>query len=73
MAGNEDDAFGDKIVRHGDRLLRIAGIVADAERQILAEDAALGVDVLHRPLGTVLHLIAERRIFARHRASSSDV
>ena len=73
MAGDEDDALGDEDVGDGDRLLGIALVVADAEGEVLARDAALGVDVLDRLLGAALHLLAEGRIFARHRAGRGDV
>ena len=43
------ELFGDRA-----RLLRIAGVVADLQRQLLAEHAAGGVDVGDRLLGAVL-------------------
>ncbi len=73
MAGHEDDALGNEVVRHRDGLLGIASIVTDGESEVLAEDTALGIDVLDRLLGAVAHLIAERGVFARHRARRGDV
>ena len=59
MAGDQRDPGPGHLV--GDRhcLLRIAGVVADIEIELLAEHAAGGVDVLDRHLGAVLHLRAE--------------
>ena len=72
MPGHEHDPVVDHLVGDRDRLLRIAGIVADLERQLLAEHAALGVEVLDRHLGAALHLIAEDRILSRHRSGGGD-
>ena len=61
MPGDQRHAFGGHLVgdRHG--LLRVAGVVADIEVELLAEHAAGGVDVLDGQLGAVLHLLRRRR------------
>ena len=45
MAGHEHHALRGELVGDRNRLLRIAGIVADLEPQLLAQHAAGGVDV----------------------------
>ena len=40
MAGDEADAAAGDLVRDGDRLARVAGVVADLERELAAHDAA---------------------------------
>ena len=72
MPGDEHHALGDELVGDGDRLLRIAGIVADLEHELLAENAAGGVDVGDRLLGAGLQLGAERGVLAGHRAGGRD-
>ena len=72
MAGDERDLRAGELFRHRAGLLGIAGIVADLQRQLLAEHAAGGVDVRHRLFGAVLHLPAECGFAARHRASHCD-
>ncbi len=72
MAGDERDLGAGELFRHRARLLGIAGIVADLQRQLLAEHAAGGVDVGHELIGAVLHLPAECGFAARHRAGHSD-
>ena len=56
---DEFDAVADELVGDRDALLGIGHVVADDERDLLAEDAAGGVDVLDRLLGAVLELRAE--------------
>ena len=72
MPGHENDVLVNHVVRDRDRLLRVAGIVADLELDLLAIDAALGVQVLDRHLGAALHLIAENGILAGHRSGRRD-
>ena len=72
VAGDELDAVMDELVGYRHRLLGVAGIVADLENQLLAVDAALGVDVLHGQLGAALHLLAEHGVLAGHRACGRD-
>src|SRR4051812_38868837 len=40
MTDDGDDLLGRDLVRDRDRLLRVAGVVADGERELLAEHAA---------------------------------
>ena len=72
MSGDQRDALGGHLVgdRHG--LLRVAGVVADIEIELLAEHAAGGVDVLDGKLGAVLHLLPEGGILTRDRADDRD-
>ena len=51
MPGDQLDALADHLVGDRHRLLRIAGIVADLQHQLLAEHAAGLVDVGDRQLG----------------------
>jgi hypothetical protein len=55
-------------VGDGDGLFRIAGVVADFELQLLAEDAALGVDVGDGHLGALADLVTRRGVLTGHRA-----
>ena len=60
MAGDQRDAVAGHLVGDGDGLLRVAGVVADVEIELLAEHAAGGVDVGSTAmLAAVLHLRAE--------------
>ena len=72
MSGHERDLGTGELFRHRARLLGVAGVVADFQRQLLAEHAAGGIDVGHRLFGAVLHLPAERGFAARHRAGHCD-
>ena len=72
MTGDERDFRAGDLFRHRARLLRIAGVVLDIQRQFLAEHAAGGVEILHRLFGAVLHLPAECGFAARHRARHGD-
>ena len=72
MAGDERDLRAADLFRDRARLLGIAGVVLDVERQLLAEHAAGGVEIRHRLFGAVLHLPAERGFAARHRAGHGD-
>ena len=62
-----EDAVGD---RHG--LLRIALIVLDVEFDLLAHDAALGVDGVRGSLRALLELVADGRELARHRPRDGE-
>ena len=57
MAGDEDHALADELVRQRDRLLAVAGVVADDHPDLLAEDPAVGVELRHRELGGLAELI----------------
>ena len=72
MTVDEDDLLVDELVGDRDGLLGVAGVVADLQDQLLAVDAALGVDVLHRHLGTVLHLHTEDGVLAGERPGDGD-
>ena len=73
MAGDERDFRAGDLFRHRARLLGIAGVVFDIQRELLAEQAAGGVEIGYRLFGAVLHLAAERGFAARHRARHCDV
>src|SRR6185437_7103398 len=47
-----------------DCLLWIASVVADRQRQLLAEQPAMRVDVLHRLDAAAAHLLADRGVGA---------
>ena len=72
VPGHEHHALVDHLVGDRDRLLGIAGVVADPEHELLAEHAAGLVEVLDRLLGALLHLLAEDRVLAGHRAGGGD-
>jgi hypothetical protein len=72
MPGHERHLLAGEFLADRARLLRIAGIVADFELELLAEHAALGVDVGDGGFGAVLQLRAERRVLARHRPRDAD-
>ena len=73
VAGHEHDLVRHHLVGDRGRLLGIAGIVADLQLELLAVDAAGGVDVGHRHLGALAHLLAEGRILAGHRSDGGDL
>lgn len=72
MAGHEHHAAADELVGDGHRLTGVARVVADLQGELLAEHAAIGVDVGDRHLRTVAHLLAERGILAGHGSGGSD-
>ena len=72
MAGHEWDLGTPDLFRHRARLLGVAGIVFDVERQFLAEQTASGIEVGDRHLSAVLHLPAEGRFAAGHGAGYRD-
>ena len=72
MAGHEGDLPGRELVRHRDRLLRVAGVVADLELDLATHHAATGVDVCDGHLGAAAQLRAEGCVLARHRAGGRD-
>ena len=59
MSGHENRAFTGHLVGHCDRLLRIAGVIADDQTQLLTQHATGGIDVGHGLLGTGFHLGAK--------------
>ena len=73
MPGHQHGAGRGDAVGDGDGFLRIAAVVLDRELELLAHDAAGGVDVGDRLLGAGLHLRAERGVVAGHRAGGGDL
>ena len=73
MADDPLDAFGGELVRDRDALLRIGDVVADRKRELLAHDAAGGVDVLDGLLGAVLELGPEGGVRAGDRSGDADL
>ena len=69
---DEHHALVDELVGHRHRLLRVAGVVTDLDLELLAADAALGVQVLRRQLGAALHLLAEDGVLPGDRAGDGD-
>jgi hypothetical protein len=69
---DELDAVTDELVGDRDALLRIGHVVAEAQHDVHAEDAASRVDVVARHLGALLQLRAEGRVRARQRAGDAD-
>ena len=72
MSGDQLDALPGDLVGDCHRLLRIAGVVADFQHQLLAEHAAGLVDVGDRLLGARLELRAEGGVLAGHRPDDGD-
>ncbi len=73
MPIDEHHAVIGELVGHRHRLFRVAGVVAHLELQLLAKDAAGGIDVIDRLLGAQLHLRAERGVLAGDRAGGGDL
>ena len=73
MTGHQLDALGGKLVGDRHRLLRVAGIVADIQHELLAQHPAGLVQIGDRLLGAFLHLRAERRIFPGDRPGDGDM
>ena len=72
MPGHEHDALADHLVGNRDSLLGVAGVIADLELQLLAENAAGGIEVGNSLRGAGPHLLAKRGVLARHRSCSGD-
>ena len=72
MADDELHAVGGELVGDRDALLRIGHVVADCDRDLLADDAAGGVDVLDGLLGAVLELRAEGGVRSGDRAGDAE-
>ena len=73
MADDEFHAVGGELVGDRHAFLGVGAVVADAEHDLLAEDAAGGVDVLDRLLDAVLELGAEGGAAAGDRAADPDL
>ena len=73
MPIDEHGPLADHVVRRRDRLFRIARVVGDFEGELLAENAALRVDVLDRHAGAARHLLADRRVRPGDRPDDRDL
>ena len=60
MTDDEFYAVADEFVGDRNALFGIGAVIADVQLDLLAEDAAGGIDVFDRLLGPVLELGAER-------------
>ena len=69
---HEDHPITDQLLCGGDRLLGIAVVVRPDEAHLLAEHAAIGVEVGHGQLCAALHLRAEPGFVARQRTGHTD-
>ena len=72
MSVDEDHAVADQLPCGGDRLLGIAEVVDRDPLHLLAEHAALGVDVGHGERRAALHLLAVPGILSRNRDGHAD-
>ena len=72
MADHNGNAFAGELFRDRARLLRIAGVVADLQLELLAKHAARGVKIGDRLLGAVAHLPAEGGLPAGHRSGRGN-
>ena len=72
MSDDEHHIARGHLVGDRHRLLRVAGIVADREVELLAEHSARSVDVFDGQSTAVLHLGAERGILTRNWADHGD-
>ena len=59
MACHEHHASACHLVGDGHSLLRIAGIIADFQNQLLSQNTACGVDISNGLLGSGAHLLTE--------------
>ena len=73
VADDHLHAFSGELVRHRHALLGIGDVVADDDLQLLAIDAAGGIDVLDRLLDAVLQLRAESGVRAGDGAGDADL
>ncbi len=72
MSDDELDAVSDELVGDRDALLRVGNVVADDELDLLAIDAAGGVDVGCGLLGALLELCAEGSVRTGERTGNAD-
>ena len=72
MPGDELDTIADQLAGERHRLIGVAEIVAHNEIDVLAEDAASGVEIRDRHPGAALVLLAVPRVIAGHRAGRGD-
>ena len=73
MADDELHAVGDELVGDRHAFARVGAVVADVELDLLAENAALGIDVGHRLLDALPQLRAEGGRAAGHRPADADL
>ena len=73
MTDDEFYAVADEFVGDRDALFGIGTVIADVQLDLLAEDAARGIDVFDRLLGPVLELGAERRTAAGEGAGDAKL
>ena len=73
MADDELDAVADEFVGDRNALLGIGDVVALFDLELLAENAALGVEVLRRLLDAGRQLRAERGVRAGDRTGDPDL
>lgn len=73
VADNVLNTVVDDFVGHRDRLLRIAGVVIFDGHQLVALNAAAGVDVFNRLTRTIELHVAPLGHRARHRADHGDL
>ena len=73
MADDELDAVADELVGDRHAFLRVGAVVAGRQHDLLAEDAAGGVDVSDRLLDAVLELRAEGGAAAGDRAGDAQL
>ncbi len=66
-------AVADELVGDRDALLRVGHVVADLEGDLVAEDAALGVEVVDGLLGALLELGAEGGVGAGDRPGDAEL
>src|SRR5262249_61526625 len=67
VSGHERNFRAGEFFGDGTRLFGIAGVIAHLQGKLLAENAAGGIDVVHRLFGAVLHLPAECGFATGHR------
>jgi hypothetical protein len=72
VAGNELRPCLGELVRYGDCLLRIAGVVAHFKLQLFTKDTTSGVDIRDGLLGALSELLAKARFGTRHRSCDAD-
>ena len=73
MADDEFHAVGGELVGDRHALLGVGPVVSDVEHDLLAENAAGGIDVLHRLLDPLLELGAEGGAATGHRPAHPDL
>ena len=70
MPRDEPHTLAGKLVRYGNGLLGVAGIIADFKTQLLAKNAAAGIQITDCHFGTTAHLFTKRGILPGHGSCS---